>query len=83
MAWAKKIYSLPVVTEVFESRAMPVIGAGLSNDADLAAGAEGAIVTVVNERTNQERSAATNDDGNYVFTGLEPSIRITPQISPT
>lgn len=30
-------------------------------------------MTVVDERTNQERTATTNDDGNYAFTGLQPS----------
>jgi hypothetical protein len=28
---------------------------------------------IVNERTNRERSTITSDDGNYAFTGLEPS----------
>jgi hypothetical protein len=37
------------------------------------AAVKGATVTVVDERTNQERKAATNDDGNYAFTGLQPS----------
>jgi hypothetical protein len=34
---------------------------------------KGAIVAIVNERTNRERSAVSGDDGNYAFTGLEPS----------
>jgi hypothetical protein len=34
---------------------------------------KGATVSVVNERTSQERSQTTNDDGNYIFSGLEPS----------
>jgi hypothetical protein len=32
-----------------------------------------ATVTTVNERTNQERTTQTNDDGNYTFVALEPS----------
>jgi Carboxypeptidase regulatory-like domain len=31
----------------------------------------GAVVTVVDERTNQERTTSSNDDGNFAFTGLE------------
>ncbi|MGI9069768.1 MAG: carboxypeptidase regulatory-like domain-containing protein [Bryobacteraceae bacterium] len=34
---------------------------------------KGAVVTVVDERTNQERATNSNDDGNFAFTGLEPS----------
>ncbi len=34
---------------------------------------KGASVSILNERTNQERSTVTGDDGNYAFTGLEPS----------
>jgi Carboxypeptidase regulatory-like domain len=34
---------------------------------------KGVSVTVADERTNQERTAITNDDGNYAFTGLQPS----------
>jgi len=30
-------------------------------------------VTVVDERTNQERTVTTNDNGNYAVTGLQPS----------
>jgi hypothetical protein len=37
------------------------------------AAVKGVTVTIVDERTNQERTAATNDDGNYAFTGLQPS----------
>src|SRR3954454_1386108 len=37
------------------------------------AAVKGVSVTVVDERTNQERTATTNDDGNYAFTGLQPS----------
>jgi Carboxypeptidase regulatory-like domain len=37
------------------------------------AAVKGVAVTVVDERTNQERTAATNDDGNYAFTGFQPS----------
>ena len=33
----------------------------------------GATVTVVNERTNDQRSVTTNDKGEYVITQLEPS----------
>ena len=34
---------------------------------------KGATVSIVNERTNRERSTSTGDDGNYAFTALEPS----------
>lgn len=34
---------------------------------------KGVTVTVLNERTNEERSTVANDDGNYAFTSLEPS----------
>jgi hypothetical protein len=34
---------------------------------------KGAIVTVVNERTNDQRTVVTNDNGEYVVTQLEPS----------
>jgi hypothetical protein len=37
------------------------------------AAVKGADVTVVNERTNEERRLESNDDGNFVFTGLKPS----------
>ena len=37
------------------------------------AAVKGATVTVVDERTNQERRTATNDDGNFFFVGLTPS----------
>ena len=46
--------------------------AGTVTDSSSAA-VKGAVVTVVDERTNQERAATTNDDGNYAFTGLQPS----------
>ena len=34
---------------------------------------KGAYVTVINERTSVERHLESNDEGNFVFTGLEPS----------
>jgi hypothetical protein len=34
---------------------------------------KGAEVRVTNQRTNLERAQVTNDEGSYVFTGLEPS----------
>src|SRR5436305_7284683 len=34
---------------------------------------KGATVTIINGRTNEGRCTITNDDGNYVFTALEPS----------
>src|SRR3954454_10098270 len=37
------------------------------------AAVKGASVTVVNERTNEEHRLESNDDGNFTFTGLEPS----------
>ncbi len=37
------------------------------------AAVKGAAVTVLNERTNEERRLESNDDGNFAFTGLEPS----------
>ncbi len=37
------------------------------------AAVQGATVTVINERTNQERTATTNGDGNFSFFSLEPS----------
>jgi hypothetical protein len=38
------------------------------------ASVQGATVKIVDERTNEERTAATNGDGNYTFTGLQPSV---------
>jgi hypothetical protein len=32
-----------------------------------------AVVTVIDERTNRERTANSGEDGNYAFTGLDPS----------
>lgn len=37
------------------------------------AAVKGASVIAMNERTNQERTSITNDDGNFAFTALEPS----------
>ena len=37
------------------------------------AGINGAVVTVVDERTNRERKTNSGEDGNYAFTGLDPS----------
>ena len=37
------------------------------------AAVKGADVTVLNERTNEERHLESNDDGNFTFTGLGPS----------
>src|SRR4051812_2176725 len=37
------------------------------------AAVKGASVTVANERTNEERRLESNEDGNFAFTGLEPS----------
>ena len=34
------------------------------------AAVKGASVTVLNERTNEERRLESNDDGNFTFTGL-------------
>lgn len=34
---------------------------------------KGAAVTVINERTNEERRLESNEDGNFAFTGLVPS----------
>ena len=34
---------------------------------------KGAAVSILNERTNQERSTISGDDGTYAFTNLEPS----------
>jgi hypothetical protein len=34
---------------------------------------KGAVVSIVDKRTNRERTTNSSEDGNYAFTGLDPS----------
>ena len=61
------LISIPSFAQTSSGR---IIGAVLDPSG---ATVKGAAVSILNERTNRARSTVTSDDGNYAFTGLEPS----------
>lgn len=61
------VISIPSFAQTSSGR---IIGAVLDPSGALV---KGATVSILNERTNRARSTVTSDDGNYAFTGLEPS----------
>jgi hypothetical protein len=61
------LISIPSVAQTSSGR---IVGTVLDPSG---ASVKGAIVSILNERTNRERSTTTNDAGSYAFTSLDPS----------